>query len=144
MTLTAGAHEAASEEATRELARALAARLEDGDVVLLEGPLGAGKTLFAQALAAALGVEGPVTSPTYALVNRYARAGGGRFVHVDLYRLGDDDEVFALGLWDDIAAGAIVAVEWPERSPSLIAAARVRVGIEDLGPTARRITITLR
>ncbi len=134
---------ARSEDETREVALALAAELAPGDIVLLEGPLGAGKTLFAQALALALGVAGPVTSPTYALVNRYERgSGAGRFVHVDLYRLDDDDEVFALGLWDDIADGAIVAVEWPERSPSLTGAARFGVRIEDLGPTARRLTVT--
>jgi len=136
-------HETASEDATRAVARALAAALADGDVVLLEGPLGAGKTLFAQALAGALGVAGPVTSPTYALVNRYRRADGGRFVHVDLYRLGDEDEVAALGLWDDIAAGAIVAVEWPERSRELAEAARVRVVLEDRGVSARRVTISV-
>lgn len=133
---------AATEEATREVARALATRLAPGDVVALEGPLGAGKTHFAQALLAALGVEGPVTSPTFALVNRYVGAGDLAVLHADLYRLGDDDECYALGIWDDVADGALLVVEWPERAPSVLEAARVRVRLEDLGPSARRVTVS--
>ncbi|MFO0747488.1 MAG: tRNA (adenosine(37)-N6)-threonylcarbamoyltransferase complex ATPase subunit type 1 TsaE [Myxococcota bacterium] len=133
---------ASSEDATRELARALAARLEPGDVVALEGPLGAGKTLFAQALLAALGVVGPVTSPTFALVQRYLGRDGQVVLHADLYRLGDDDDVFALGVWDDVADGALLVVEWPERAPSVLEAARFHVRLEDFGPTTRRITVS--
>jgi tRNA threonylcarbamoyladenosine biosynthesis protein TsaE len=132
----------ASEDETRALAAALASELAPGDVVLLEGPLGAGKTLFAQALGRALGVRQPMTSPSYALVHRYELPDGGRLVHVDLYRLGDEVEVEALGLWDDVAQGAIVLVEWPDRSPSLTAEARVRVHLEDAGPTSRRVLIS--
>jgi len=127
-----------SEDATRAFAAALAKTLVAGDIVALTGPLGAGKTAFAQAMARALGVVGPVTSPTYALVNRYA---DGRVLHADLYRLEDDDEVEALGFWDEVEDGAIAIVEWAERSSAIVQAARYHVVIDDIGATRRAITV---
>ena len=131
----------ASEDETRAVATELAARLRPGDMVLLEGPLGAGKTLFAQAIGAALGVSGPMPSPTYAMVHRHETAAGVPLVHVDLYRVEGDDELFALGLDDDFDVGAIVIVEWPERAPILLNRARFHVSLNDAGPTTRTLTV---
>ena len=137
-------YESRSELATFAIAEQLAAGLVAGDVVTLEGPLGAGKTVFVRGLARALGVDPsiPVTSPSYALANVYDRPDGSRFVHVDLYRIADDEELEALGFRDWLADGAIVAIEWPDRSPVIGAVATVSVVIEDCGPEERRIRVT--
>ena len=116
-----GSFEVGSVEETWALARRLAAELRPGDVVCLEGDLGAGKTTFTQGLAAALGVEGRVTSPTFCLVQEH-RGGGAYLVHMDLYRLHGEDDVLAIGWEDYLAAGAIIVVEWPERARGLIPA----------------------
>jgi tRNA threonylcarbamoyladenosine biosynthesis protein TsaE len=100
--------------ATVRLARALAALVEPGDLVILTGDLGAGKTFFTRALARALGVpEGArVTSPTFTLVHELeARL---PLVHADLYRLGDAGELAPLGLRERRAEGALLVVEWGE------------------------------
>ena len=116
-----GSFEVGSVEETWVLARRLAAELRPGDVVCLEGDLGAGKTTFTQGLAAALGVDGRVTSPTFCLVQEH-RGGGAYLVHMDLYRLHGEDDVLAIGWEDYLAAGAIIVVEWPERAGALIPA----------------------
>ena len=116
-----GSFEVGSVEETWALARRLAAELRPGDVVCLEGDLGAGKTTFTQGLAAALGVEGRVTSPTFCLVQEH-RGGDAYLVHMDLYRLHGEDDVLAIGWEDYLAAGAIIVVEWPERARGLIPA----------------------
>lgn len=97
---------------TNALAGRLAAVLRPGDVVLLDGPLGAGKTTMVRAIAAELGVQVPVTSPTYTLVHEYAGSGGVTVVHLDLYRLETLAEVEDLGIGDLIGTEAIVLVEW--------------------------------
>ena len=113
-----GSFEVNSVEETWELARRLAAELKPGDVICLEGDLGAGKTTFTQGLAAATGVKGRVTSPTFCIVQEHA---GERFlVHMDLYRLHGEDDVIAIGWEDYLAQGAILVVEWPERAGALI------------------------
>ena len=106
-----------SPAATRELAGRVAALCRPGDVVLLVGDLGAGKTVFAQGFAAALGVPGPVTSPTFALVRQY-RCGAdspvGVLIHADVYRTGSLDEVADLALAELVEEDAVALVEWGE------------------------------
>ncbi len=111
------AHLTRSEEETTSAGRELAAALSAGDVVLLYGDLGAGKTAFVKGLAEGLG--GPsdaVTSPTFTLVQEY-RGGRLTLFHVDLYRLDDPREVDDLGL-DEIAEDGVLAVEWAEKLPA--------------------------
>lgn len=101
--------------ATRKLATALAQELCPGDLLVLEGDLGAGKTFLVRGVARGLGVPSKiaVTSPTFTLVNEHhARV---PIVHSDLYRLGDADEIAELGLLDRIGGDAIVIVEWGAR-----------------------------
>ena len=117
--------EVKSVEETWAFAREVAATVKPGDVICLEGDLGAGKTTFTQGLAKALGVEGRVTSPTFCIVQEHrAKAPEvgrpGLLVHMDLYRLHGEDDVIAIGWEDYLAEGAVIVVEWPERAGSLI------------------------
>jgi tRNA threonylcarbamoyladenosine biosynthesis protein TsaE len=109
-----GSQRSASEAETRAIAAGLAARLEPGSVVLLEGDLGTGKTAFVRGLAEGLGLNGDeVTSPTFTLVHEY-RGGRVPLVHVDLYRL-ESVELDDIGLDPDLAERGVVAIEWAER-----------------------------
>jgi len=101
---------------TERLGRAVGKRLRPGDVVVLSGPLGAGKTVLARGIAAGLGVRGPVTSPTFVIAREHPALPGGRgmpLVHVDAYRLGGIAELDDLDLDTDLLAAAVV-VEWGE------------------------------
>lgn len=113
---------------TRLLGRALGAVLEVGDVVWLEGELGAGKTFFARGLFRALGVpdEVPVTSPTFGLVHELE--GRVSIRHLDLYRLGDDSDLSELGI-DEMLTDAIVVLEWGARFRSAIAERGVELAL---------------
>lgn len=109
------------------LGKAIAARLEPGDLVLLSGDLGAGKTFLARSIARALGVprERTIVSPTFTLVQEYDCPKGGLLVHADLYRLrgstsGLPSEVARLGIREKRGEGAIVIVEWGEGIESLL------------------------
>lgn len=99
----------------RAWGEAFGRQLKPGDIVTLEGELGAGKTTLAQAICRGVGVAEDVTSPTFALVNQY-EANGTTVFHLDLYRLSGPADLTNLG-WDDIVnSGAIVIVEWPDRA----------------------------
>ena len=122
-----GVHVSEGPESTERLAAELAARLEPGDVVIVSGELGAGKTTFVRGAARALGVEEPVTSPTFTIGHRY----GGRVPvsHLDLYRLGGLEGEDP-GLLDDyLTPDSIGFVEWPEVAgtdlPGVVAAVRL-------------------
>jgi len=129
-----------SEEETAAVGRDLAARLSPGDVLLLFGDLGAGKTAFVRGLAEGLGVSrDEVSSPTFTLIQEY-RGGRLPLFHVDLYRIEDPREFDELGL-DEIAEEGVLAIEWADRLPSPPPAA-VRVSIAHAGDDARRIEIT--
>lgn len=101
------------EDETRRLGARLAALLGPGDVVLLSGPLGSGKTCLAQGIAAGLGVREPVTSPTFALVNEYDAT--PRLYHMDFYRLERPSEILELGFEEYFYGDGVTVVEWPER-----------------------------
>lgn len=129
---------------TQAVGAALGALLSPGTLVTLSGPLGAGKTTFAQGLARGLGIVEPIVSPTYTLVREYA-GGGGRpdLWHADLYRVGGAREAAELGLGDGLGDGAVVAVEWPEHGATELAALeRIDVALAPLAePDARRIDL---
>src|SRR5712672_1820225 len=112
-----------SEEETAALGRELAATLSAGDVLLLYGDLGAGKTAFVRGLAEGLGVDrSEVSSPTFTLIQEYR---GGRLTrfHVDLYRIDDPREFDELGL-DEIAEDGVLAIEWAEKLPARLKPSR--------------------
>jgi tRNA threonylcarbamoyladenosine biosynthesis protein TsaE len=118
---SAGTAELATTEDTLALGATLGAGLKAGDVVVLSGPLGAGKTVMAKGIAAAMDVDGPVVSPTYVLarVHRARQAGRPAMVHVDMYRLLDHPGVDLLGELDALDLDtdlddAVVVVEWGE------------------------------
>jgi len=133
-----GVFEVHSVEETWALAKEFAGELTPGTVVCLEGDLGAGKTTFTQGLAAALGVPGRVTSPTFCIVQEHAGA-KTLLVHMDLYRLHGEDDVLAIGWEDYLARGAILVVEWPERAGALIPKAARRVLFRHLDDEENRI-----
>jgi tRNA threonylcarbamoyladenosine biosynthesis protein TsaE len=115
--------EGLDETALERLAASLAAHLEPGDVVVLAGEVGSGKTTFVRAAARALGVEGRVTSPTYQIARGYEGAVEGRPVtvnHLDLYRLEGLEDRDALELDDYLDPGAVTFVEWAEPALGLI------------------------
>ena len=130
-----------SQEDTERLAGALAATLRAGDVLLLSGPLGAGKTAFVRGLASGLGIDADeVSSPTFTLVHEY-RGGRLRLFHADLYRLGtagaEDLGLDELGVQD-----GVLAIEWPDRlGHAFRGAMEVTIAIVD--ETTRRITVVL-
>jgi tRNA threonylcarbamoyladenosine biosynthesis protein TsaE len=135
------ATETASPEETEALAARLAQRLEPGDVVLVSGDLGAGKTTFVRGAARALGVRVPVTSPTFTIAHRYE----GRIPvsHLDLFRLDGLDAEEPELLADELAPDRIAFLEWPEHGGPDLGEARVaaRVRLEHLGADRRRVII---
>ena len=115
--LTDGTIHLSDLEATQSFGTALAQQLPSGAILLLKGPLGAGKTSLVQGIALALGIGEPITSPTFALAQHYTD-GNPPLIHLDLYRLEQPNAADDLFLQEDEEAkaiGALLAVEWPER-----------------------------
>ena len=133
-------HTTHSEDDTAALARTLAASLKAGDVLLLSGNLGAGKTAFVRGLAEGLGIEPEeVSSPTFTLVHEY-RGGRLTLYHVDLYRL-ERAATDELGLEEMGVADGVLAIEWPDRLMRALPGAR-QIEIEIVDDSTRRITTT--
>lgn len=130
-----------SAAAMQALGKELAAGLAVGDVLMLHGDLGAGKTTLTQGVASGLGVEGPVQSPTFTLVREH-RGREMTLYHLDLYRLTDPDELEDLGyeVYLDPPDGVSV-VEWPERAGDWLPDRFTLVQIKHLGGDRRRVTI---
>lgn len=127
-----------SAEAMVELGRLLGMRLRAGDVVLLSGELGAGKTTFMRGVGEGLGVRGPITSPTFVIARRHpSTVGGPDLIHADAYRLGSEEEFEDLDIADETA---VVCVEWGEDRAEHLSLRRLQVGIEVVGD-GRRVTI---
>ena len=130
-----------SEQETVDLGRALARTLKGGELILLEGDLGLGKTVFARGVAIELGIaEDEVRSPSFTLVHEYE---GGRcpLFHVDLYRLDGGDDLEGLGLDELTEAGGVVLVEWGDKLPPWYRRDALTVRFHDLGEGSRRIEL---
>ncbi|MGO9762715.1 MAG: tRNA (adenosine(37)-N6)-threonylcarbamoyltransferase complex ATPase subunit type 1 TsaE [Solirubrobacteraceae bacterium] len=125
---------------TESLGAELAGSLDAGDVVLIRGELGSGKTTLVRGAARALGVSDPVTSPTFSIGHRYA-ADRVSVSHLDLYRLAglerEDPDLLA----DYLGPGRIAFVEWPEDAHAELAGARIRVTLSHSGGDRRRIDV---
>lgn len=130
-----------SPDETRDLARDIGGALRPGDTLLLQGPVGAGKTHFARALIQSL-LEVPedVPSPTFTLVQTYDTA-SGEVWHADLYRLGSPDEVIELGLMDAMEE-AICLIEWPDRLGDLVPSTALMLEFATVGDDSRTVTAT--
>ena len=110
----------------------------------LSGPLGAGKSALARAVARGAGVSAPIPSPTFNLLFRYPARGGVEVVHVDLYRIRDPEELWELG-WEELGEGReIVLVEWPERAGAYLPRARweVRLSAPESGSLLRTVEVS--
>jgi tRNA threonylcarbamoyladenosine biosynthesis protein TsaE len=130
---------------TEALGASLAAGLRDGDVVLVRGELGSGKTTFVRGAARALGVTDPITSPTFSIGHRYRAAQERTVSHLDLYRLADGLQAEDPGLLDDyLGPGRIAFVEWPVQHSAELARARVQVTLAHLGEDRRRVEVVER
>ena len=129
-----------SPEATQSAARLLASALpEKGIAVVLSGPLGAGKTVFAKGIAAGLGIDpDAVTSPTFTICSEYDVPGGRRLAHLDGYRLASATELVGAGFLDLLVAGTVVLVEWGERFRDALPADRLEITLSRPDRSATR------
>ncbi|WP_375291514.1 tRNA (adenosine(37)-N6)-threonylcarbamoyltransferase complex ATPase subunit type 1 TsaE [Qipengyuania sp.] len=124
--------------AMQTLGRAIAAKLQVGDIVALEGPLGVGKTTLARAVLAAAGHEGEVPSPSYNILETYQECQPA-LVHADFYRLDDPEEAEELGLDDYLEEAALIA-EWPSHAGRFLASAQTLwIVLESVGEGRRAI-----
>ena len=135
----------ADEPATLALGEALAAGLAHAAsdralIVYLQGSLGAGKTTLARGMLRALGVRGPVRSPTFTLVELYPCA-ALEVLHIDLYRIDDPADIHALGLRDFDRAGVVWLIEWPENGEGYLPAADLVIHLESGAGDSRRVSI---
>ena len=124
---------------TAQVAEILGRCVAPGDMVGLVGQLGAGKTHFAQGVARGLGVDDPVTSPTFTLINEYVGRVG--FVHMDLYRLGDVEEAHVLGIPEILADDRVCLVEWFDRFAELWPRDALLVELAAVDDETRTITV---
>ena len=137
--MSAATLHAATPGATRKLGERLGRVLRAGDVVLLSGELGAGKTVLAQGIGRGLGVTDPIKSSSFVIMNEYEGA-PLRLYHADLYRLEDPEQVAELAL-DELAATGVLVVEWPERAPNEMPAEHLLLRLAYDGARARTIQI---
>ena len=124
-------------EQTMNLGEAFAKKLKNGDVVLLKGEMGAGKTVFVKGIAKALGITERITSPTYAYMNDY----DGKLYHYDCYRLSSGEDAESLGLTDYFYADGIRVIEWSENIADVLPKNAISVTIEKTGENQRRIEL---
>ena len=128
-----------SEEETNILASQLASKLLPGAIVLLNGDMGAGKSVFARGIIQSLGYNGAVTSPTFTLMNEYPTE--PNVYHFDLYRLKSYDQLYDIGYDEYVYSDGISLIEWSEKMEHLLPENYVEIIIEKLDPSTRRITI---
>jgi tRNA threonylcarbamoyladenosine biosynthesis protein TsaE len=132
-----------SPEETRKLAEKLSRQLKAGDVLLLLGDLGAGKSEFTRGLAQGLGIQGTVASPSFTILNVY-EDGRVPLYHFDWYRLNSAEELYEMGMDEYLGGDGIAVVEWPSQCPEAIPADYLEISLTPMGESEREITITPR
>ena len=130
-----------SPEQSRRVGMRLGTMLTPGDVICLQGDLGAGKTTFVQGLAQGWGSLDPVSSPTFIIVNMYRRFDDSQLFHLDAYRLESDSEAAMLDLNEMLTTGTLV-IEWAERIKSILPKDRLWINLEYLAEEQRRLQFT--
>ena len=130
----------ASAEETRKLGERLAEELRSGDVILLEGPLGAGKSEMARGIAKGLGVRETVTSPSFTILNVY-ESGRLPLYHFDWYRLESPEELYELGMEEHLGGDCVALVEWPGRATEALPADFLMIEILPEGENERSFRI---
>ena len=135
--LTVNSYSAAE---TRLLGERIAGRLKPGDVLLLYGELGAGKSELTRGIAKGLGVKETLTSPSFTILNVY-ESGRCPLYHFDWYRLKNADELFELGLDEYLGSDGIAVVEWAEKCPEAIPEGAMEISLETTGEEQRKIVI---
>ena len=128
-----------SEKDTENIGGEFAKTLKGGEVIAMYGDLGAGKTAFVRGMAKGMGLDARVSSPTFTIVNEYL--GNIDLIHFDMYRLTSADELFDIGWEDYLSRGAVCAVEWSENVSDAFFGDGIKVRIEKISDTERKITI---
>ena len=132
-----------SPEETEAIGRDLGLALKPGAVVALTGGLGAGKTCLTRGIAAALGIDENITSPTYTIVSEYpAGARGIPLYHIDAYRLSGDEDFENTGAGEYVGTGGVTIIEWSDRIPRSVPPDALRIEIAISGPHSRIIIIS--
>ncbi|HOE95277.1 MAG TPA: tRNA (adenosine(37)-N6)-threonylcarbamoyltransferase complex ATPase subunit type 1 TsaE [Candidatus Sumerlaeota bacterium] len=127
-------------EETLALGRRIGAACQGGEVILLDGPMGAGKTLLTQGIAAGLGIDGAIVSPTFVVMRTYRGGRGLTLHHFDFYRLGGEEDLESVGLEDCLRGDAVVVIEWPSRAPAAAGRHTLLLRLAVVGEEARRIS----
>ena len=128
---------------TARIGERLGRLLRGGEVICLEGQLGAGKTCLAQGIGRGWGTAEELTSPTFTLIHELRRPiDRSKLYHVDLYRLNSESEAWMLGLTDLMESDDSVIIEWPERAPTILPPDRLWITLEFVDETRRRLTFT--
>ncbi|WDE98123.1 tRNA (adenosine(37)-N6)-threonylcarbamoyltransferase complex ATPase subunit type 1 TsaE [Lentisphaera profundi] len=131
-----------SEQETATIAADFAKTVNCPSVITLCGDLGAGKSCFARAFLQSLGVKGPITSPTFSLVNLYQSENGVQLAHMDLYRLEDDEQAYQAGIEEILHdSNTISLVEWPERLSWMLPKDILQIKITHQSETSRLIEL---
>ena len=131
-----------SEAQTRRFGARLGELLQGGDVICLAGELGAGKTCLTQGIGRGLGIEGPITSPTYTLINEYRQEQARLpFYHIDLYRLGETKEALTLGLEEYFYGKGVCVVEWADRAPEALPTEHLWIELRYIVETKRGLVM---
>jgi len=129
-----------SAEETRALGKRLACHLQAGDIVLLQGDLGAGKSEFARGVARGLGITGPVPSPSFTILNAYDE-GSFPLYHFDWYRLESAQEIYEMGMEEQLGGDGIALIEWSERAQECLPSRLLEIVIHTIDESTREITI---
>ena len=124
---------------TRTLGERLASSLRPGDVLLLLGDMGVGKSELTRGIARGLGIQGPVASPTFTILQVYDE-GHIPLYHFDWYRLGSTDELYEMGMDEYLGGDGIAIIEWPSQCPEAIPPCRLEITLTPLADTVREIT----